>query len=126
MNLRSRTRSLIFLICLFTSANSIAQIKGDDGLTISGYVEAYYSYDFNNPDNHFRTPFIFCYNRTNEVNVNLAMIKLSQSGSNSKTIQDYTFRNVVRSIDAKGLISTKSNELKNSNFAITSSLSLTF
>ncbi|MBK6876098.1 MAG: outer membrane beta-barrel protein [Ignavibacteria bacterium] len=79
MNLRNSTRSLIFLICLIASANSIAQIKGDDGLTISGYVETYYSYDFNDPDNHFRPQFIYCYNRTNEVNVNLAMIKLSYS-----------------------------------------------
>ena len=127
MNLSNSTRSLIFLICLIASANSIAQIKGDDGLTISGYVEAYYSNDFNNPDDHLRPQFIFCYNRTNEVNVNLAMIKLSQSYNNRiKTFREYTFRNVVRSIDAKGLISTKSNELKNSNFAITSSLSLTF
>ena len=120
MNLRNDTGILIFLTCLFISANSNAQIKGDDGLTISGYVETYYSYDFNDPDNHFRPQFIYCYNRTNEVNVNLSMIKLSQSYSNTKTIHDYTMCNVVRSTDTKG------SELKNSNFAITSSLSLTF
>lgn len=79
MNLRNDTGILIFLTCLFISANSNAQIKGDDGLTISGYVDTYYSYDFNDPESHNRPAFIYNYNRTNEVNVNLAMIKLSYS-----------------------------------------------
>jgi hypothetical protein len=126
MNLRKSKRSLIFLIFLFASADSIAQINSDDGLTIGGYVEAYYFYDFNDPEKHFRPTFINNYNRTNEVYVKPAMIKLFQSGSNTKTIRDYTFRNVERSIVAKGLMSKKSGELKNKNFATISSLSLTF
>lgn len=127
MNLRNSTGSSIFLIYLFVSVNLSAQIKGDDGLTIGGYVEAYYSFDFNDPKNHYRPTSIYNYNRINEVNVNLAMIKLSQSYNNRiKTFREYTFRNVVRSIDTEGSIFTKGNELRNNNFAITSSLSLTF
>lgn len=44
-------------------------------LTISGYLEAYYSYDFGNPDNHERPSFFYNYNRHNEVNLNLGFIK---------------------------------------------------
>ncbi len=79
MKYRNKISGLLILISLAASARSNAQIKGDDGLTISGYVEAYYSYDFNDPENHLRPSFIYNYNRTNEVNVNLAMIKLSYS-----------------------------------------------
>lgn len=46
-------------------------------LKISGYLETYYSYDFNKPANNSRPAFIYSHNRTNEVNVNLAFIKAS-------------------------------------------------
>lgn len=44
-------------------------------LTISGYIETYYGYDFSNPDNHTRPSFVYSYNRHNEVNLNLGFIK---------------------------------------------------
>lgn len=44
-------------------------------LKISGYLETYYSYDFNKPSNNTRPGFIYSHNRNNEVNVNLAFIK---------------------------------------------------
>jgi len=44
-------------------------------LTWSGYVEAYYSYDFNTPDDGNKVPFIYSFNRHNEVNINLAFLK---------------------------------------------------
>lgn len=46
-------------------------------LKISGYLETYYSYDFNKPTNNLRPAFIYSHNRNNEVNVNLAFIKAS-------------------------------------------------
>lgn len=45
--------------------------------TLSSYIEAYYTYDFGNPANHTRPSFVYCYNRENEININLAMIKLA-------------------------------------------------
>lgn len=39
------------------------------------HVEVYYGYDFNQPPNHTRPPFVYSHNRANEVNVNLAYIK---------------------------------------------------
>ncbi|NLR59690.1 porin [Chitinophaga polysaccharea] len=44
-------------------------------VTFSGYAEAYYSYDFNNPANHLRPGFLYNFNRHNELNLNLAMVK---------------------------------------------------
>lgn len=43
----------------------------------SGYVEAYYIYDLNNPSNHKRPDFIYSHNRHNEFNVNLAFAKMA-------------------------------------------------
>lgn len=44
-------------------------------LTISGYVETYYSYDLGNPLDHNRPGFVYSHNRHNEVNLNLGFIK---------------------------------------------------
>ncbi|MBS1614143.1 MAG: outer membrane beta-barrel protein [Bacteroidetes bacterium] len=43
----------------------------------SGYMEAYYLYDFNQPSNHTRPGFIYSHNRHNEINVNLAYLKMA-------------------------------------------------
>jgi hypothetical protein len=54
--------------------------KSDNGLSnlkVSGYIETYYSYDFSNPDNHTRPSFVYAFNRHNEINVNIGLIKLS-------------------------------------------------
>lgn len=62
---------------------SIGQIS--DALTIAGYLETYYSYDFANPENHVRQPFIYAYNRHNEINLNLGYIKLAYSSENVRS-----------------------------------------
>jgi hypothetical protein len=54
--------------------------KEDKGqFSVSGYAEAYYSYDFNKPANNYRPGFIYSHNRSNEFNVNLAFIKAAYS-----------------------------------------------
>lgn len=49
------------------------QINPD--LKISGYIETYYAYDFNEPENNTRPPFFYSHNRHNEVALNLGFIK---------------------------------------------------
>lgn len=44
-------------------------------LKISGYLETYYAFDFSNPADHNRPAFVYSYNRHNEVNLNLGLIK---------------------------------------------------
>lgn len=68
------------LVTLATSAqhDSIKTVKQGETknpFTISGYAEAYYSYDFDKPSGHSRPGFFYNYNRHHEVNVNLAFIK---------------------------------------------------
>ncbi len=51
-------------------------------LQLSGYVEAYYTYDFGEPGDHNRPAFIYSHNRHNEVNLNLGLVKAAyQAGS---------------------------------------------
>src|SRR6202012_5117766 len=51
-------------------------------LTISGYAEIYFGYDFNKPADHNRPSFVYSYNRTNEVNLNLGYIKAAWANDN--------------------------------------------
>lgn len=44
-------------------------------ITLSGYVEAYYGFDFNEPANHTRPSFLYNHTRHNELNINLAYLK---------------------------------------------------
>lgn len=44
-------------------------------LTFSGFAEAYYGFDFNQPSNNTRPGFVYSHNRHNEVNINLAFLK---------------------------------------------------
>lgn len=47
----------------------------------SGYIETYYSYDFNKPEIGIRQPFLYSYNRHNEFNINLGLVKVSVSNA---------------------------------------------
>ena len=67
---------------IFTILMALTAIKGfaqtdstKNPLTISGYIETYYSYDFGNPTDHNRPGFVYSFNRHNEVNLNLGFVK---------------------------------------------------
>jgi hypothetical protein len=69
-------KKLLIFTFSFSSLFSIAQNDSSSSpLTISGYLEAYYGYDFNKPGDHNRPPFVYSHNRHNEVNLNLGFIK---------------------------------------------------
>ncbi len=53
-------------------------------VTFSGYAEVFYSYDFDQPDNHIRQPFLYTYNRQNEFNLNLGLVKANYSTENMR------------------------------------------
>lgn len=66
--------SLLMLLGLpFAQAQDVTENK----ITISGYAEAYYVQDFNKPFTNSRPGFVYSHNRTNEVNINLALIKVN-------------------------------------------------
>jgi hypothetical protein len=55
---------------------AIAQSDKDENpLQISGYLEAYYVYDFGNPSDHNRPDFLYSFNRHNEVSLNFGFIQ---------------------------------------------------
>jgi hypothetical protein len=69
-----------YLILLFLGLTetiySQDSVTKKNPLTVSGYVEAYFSYDLANPTNHERA-YIYNHKRHNEVNINLAYVKLN-------------------------------------------------
>lgn len=68
---------IIGLLCMTVMAR--AQEAQDSlkssSFTVSGYIEAYYLYDFNQPGSNTRPPFVYSYNRHNEVNINLGLLR---------------------------------------------------
>lgn len=69
-------KKFIFPIFLLMAGVSTAQVDTSaSSLTISGYAEVYYAYDFSNPDDHNRPSFLYSHNRHNEFNLNLGFVK---------------------------------------------------
>src|ERR1700752_888900 len=69
----------IAVLAMFTSRAQDSTTIETNKLAITGYVEAYYGYDFNKPVDNNRPSFIYSHNRHNEFNVNLAFLKGSYS-----------------------------------------------
>jgi hypothetical protein len=69
-------KKLILVALALSHFNANAQDSTKTNpLTVSGYLEAYYSYDMGNPNNHERPSFFYSFNRHNEVNLNIGFIK---------------------------------------------------
>lgn len=74
-----------FLISLyfFSIARAFAQEDTTKSpLAITGYLETYYSYDFNKPQDNTRPSFFYSHNRHNEVNLNLGFIRGAYATNN--------------------------------------------
>jgi hypothetical protein len=72
---------LLTALGLLTLKTAAAQESTEtkDPLTISGYAEAYYNYDFNRPLNNTAPGFLYNFNRAGEVNLNLGFVKANYS-----------------------------------------------
>jgi hypothetical protein len=53
-----------------------------NSLLVSAYAEMFYSYDFSNPAQHIRQPFLCSFNRHNEPNLNMGYLKAAFSQQN--------------------------------------------
>jgi hypothetical protein len=73
---------IILLLMASLTAGSIAYGQEAPKIRVSGYLETYYGYDFNNPTDNSRPGFIYSHNRHNEVNLNLGFIKGSYDDGN--------------------------------------------
>ncbi|MDQ1805757.1 porin [Chryseobacterium sp. CKR4-1] len=67
----------ILLGIFFPKAQSSDSMKLSPKVKFSAYAELFYTYDFNEPSNHLRQNFLYSYNRHNEVNLNLGLVKAS-------------------------------------------------
>jgi hypothetical protein len=67
-------KNILLVISILFTINVFGQDSAQK-LTITGYAEAYYSYDLNKPTDNNRPGFIYSHNRSNEFNINLAFIK---------------------------------------------------
>ncbi|KPE49477.1 hypothetical protein AOB46_19845 [Chryseobacterium indologenes] len=59
----------------FPKAQASDSLKIENKITFSAYAELFYTYDFNEPASHLRQNFLYSYNRHNEMNLNLGLIK---------------------------------------------------
>ena len=62
-------------ITLFAQDSAKTAAPTPNPFSFSGYVEAYYQYDFNKPKDNNRPGFIYSHNRHNEFNLNLGFLK---------------------------------------------------
>ena len=67
-------------ITLFAQDSAKTAAPTPNPFSFSGYVEAYYQYDFNKPTDNNRPGFIYSHNRHNEFNLNLGFLKGSYNG----------------------------------------------
>ncbi len=72
---------------LFLSILGISQFlfSQENHLKFSGNAEIFYTYDFNEPENHIRQNFLYSYNRHNEFNLNLGLVKANYETENMRS-----------------------------------------
>ncbi len=63
--------SLLFLTSVFFYGQEVETIK----TTFSGFLETYYSLDFNQPKTEGKLPFLYNYNRHNEFSINIGLVR---------------------------------------------------
>jgi Putative beta-barrel porin-2, OmpL-like. bbp2 len=73
----------VVLLLLFP-LGLLAQQDSTPLVQFSGYVEAYYGYDFGNPPDHQRPSFDYSHHRHNEFNINLAYLKAAHSSAHTR------------------------------------------
>lgn len=72
----------LLLGIFFPKAQSSDSLKTGNKVTFSAYAELFYAYDFNEPNPHLRHNFLYSYNRHNELNLNLGLIKANYQSEN--------------------------------------------
>lgn len=79
-----------YIITAFILSMFFPKAQSSDSLTVqpkvsfSAYAELFYTYDFNEPANHMRQNFLYSYNRHNELNLNLGLIKAAYQNENMR------------------------------------------
>ena len=74
-------RFAFILFLTFIIDNCIAQVDSTKSFNISAYIETYYSYDFSKPFNNEKPDFNYNYKKHNQLNINLAFVKMAYQTS---------------------------------------------
>jgi Putative beta-barrel porin-2, OmpL-like. bbp2 len=77
-------KALLLLSLLLIATTLLAQTDTTKTITISGYGEMYYSYDFSTPQNHEKPNFIYNHKRHNEINANLICVKANYTDKTTR------------------------------------------
>jgi len=75
--MRKKILAAVFLS--FSNSLMAQDSTQNNTLKWSALADIYYSYDFNKPENHLKPFFLYNYNRHNELNLNLGLIKATYS-----------------------------------------------
>lgn len=73
-------KALPLFVFLFLAKNILAQdstTAKEHRFNFSGYIDLYYQYDFNKPADKLRPSFLYNFKRTDEINIDLALLKVS-------------------------------------------------
>jgi hypothetical protein len=92
------TLSILLIVSLYNiaAAQNEIQLENKTILKLTGYIDIFYVYDFNEPKESSRLPFLYNHNRHNEFNLNLGLIKLSAENNNYRAnfaLQTGTYAN---------------------------------
>ncbi len=77
-------KTSIYFILLFITSSTLSHAQLNGKLNWSGYAEAYYNYDSQEPNNHERAGFLYNHKRHNELNLNLAMLKANYTDEKTR------------------------------------------
>lgn len=77
-------KNLVILILLWSSVIQAQDYPENKNrkFSFSGYLETYFSYDFNQPDDHLRPDFLYNFKRHNEFSINLALFQAAYEDEN--------------------------------------------
>ncbi|SEA62550.1 porin [Pedobacter hartonius] len=65
----------LLLLAIGLTIGAAAYAQDAPKIKVTGYLEAYYGFDFNKPSDNNRPGFVYSHNRHNEVNLNIGFIK---------------------------------------------------
>jgi hypothetical protein len=74
------------ILTLLIFSQLFSQEKSELKTTFSGFVETYYSYDFNQPTTDSKLPFMYNYNRHNEFNINIGLLRAKVEYENAYAV----------------------------------------
>lgn len=79
-------KKTLTIFTLFVFTNLFSQEKSEMKTTFSGFVETFYSYDFNENLADAKLPFMYNYNRHNEFNINIGLLRAKVEYENAYAV----------------------------------------